>query len=44
MTPNDTQTIERKSHTNRHGGENDRCDGSSLHDNLNSSFPYMVPF
>ena len=30
--------------TNRHGGENDRCDGSSLHDNLNSSFTCMVSF
>ncbi len=44
MTPNGTRTIEPKSHTNQPGSENDRCDGSSLHDNLNSSFPYMVSF
>jgi hypothetical protein len=42
MTPNDMRTIERRSPTSQPGSENDRCDGSSLHDNLNSAFPCLV--
>ena len=35
---------EPKFHTTPPGSENDRCDGSGLHDKLNSSFPCMASF
>ncbi len=41
---NDTRTTELKFHTNQPGSGNDRCDGSSLHDKLNSSFRCMASF
>ena len=44
MTPNVTQTIGRKFHTNQLDSENDKCDGSNLQVRLSSFFRSTVSF
>ena len=44
MTPDGPQTIERRFHTNQLASGNGRCDGSSRHGKLNSSFRSTVSF